>query len=71
MNMCLSYYCRQLYNTDHKTMYSTTIIDLPTEVIDSFIFPFLTDVDIRHFGKIGIKRFEDIANEYLIDNKCK
>ncbi len=52
-------------------MFSTTIIDLPTEVIDSFIFPFLTDVDIRHFGKIGVKRFEDIANEYLIDNKCK
>ena len=56
---------------NHKTMYLTTLIDLPTEIIDSFIFPFLNDMDIRNFGKIGIKRFENIANEYLIDNKCK
>ena len=52
-------------------MCSTTIIDLPTELIESFIFPYLSDGDIKRFGQTGQKRFEDIANYYLSKNKCK
>ena len=52
-------------------MSSTTIVDLPTELIESFIFPCLSDSDIKRFGETGLKRFEDIANYYLSNNKCK
>jgi len=50
-------------------MCSTTILDLPTEIFESVILPYLRDEDILNFGRIGIKRFEDIANGYLKDNK--
>ena len=52
-------------------MGSTSIIDLPTEIIESFILPRLTDDDVRNFGKTNIRRFEEIAYEFLKDNKCK
>lgn len=52
-------------------MSSTTIVDLPTELIESFIFPCLSDSDIKRFGETGLKRFEDIASYYLSNNKCK
>ena len=48
-----------------------SIIDLPIEIIEDFIFPLLTLKDIKNLGKIGIKRLEDIADKYIADNKCK
>ena len=50
---------------------NVSIIDLPIEIIEDFIFPLLTFEDIKSLGKTGIKRLEDISDEYLKDNKCK
>ena len=59
------------YTRTCSSMCSTTILDLPTEIFESVIFPYLRDEDVFNFGKIGIKRFEDLANGFLKDNKCK
>ena len=50
---------------------NVSIIDLPIEIIEDFIFPLLTFQDIRNLKKIGSQRLEDIADNYLADNKCK
>ena len=51
--------------------YSTTIIDLPSEIIRGFILPHLSESDIKSFAKTGVKRFEEISNEYLKSNPCE
>ena len=56
---------------DHLVMCSATITTLPIEIFEGYIFPCLSNADIKSFGNTGIKRFEDIANEYLKDNSCK
>ena len=56
---------------DQIVMCSATIITLPIEIFEGFIFPCLSNADIKSFGKTGIKRFEEIANEYLKDNNCE
>ena len=48
-----------------------TICDLPTEVIESFILPFLSYDDVQNFGRVGNRRLEEIAATYSIDNKSK
>ena len=50
---------------------NVSIIDLPIEIIEDFIFPLLTFQDIENLKKIGSQRLEDIADKYLADNKCK
>ena len=52
-------------------MCSTSIIDLPIEIIEDFIFPLLTDEDIKSCGKTKIKRLKDIVDDYLRNNRCK
>ena len=52
-------------------MCSATILTLPIEIFEGFIFPYLSTADIKSFGNTGIERFEDIANEYLKDNNCE
>ena len=52
-------------------MCSTSITDLPIEIIEDFIFPLLTDEDIRSCGKTKIKRLKDIVDDYLRINRCK
>ena len=52
-------------------MCSTSIIDLPIEIIEDFIFPLLTDKDIKNCGKTRIKRLKDIVDDYLKNNYCK
>ena len=52
-------------------MCSTSIIDLPIEIIEDFIFPLLTDEDIKSCGKTKNKRLKDIVDEYLRNNYCK
>ena len=70
-NVFNGYPCVQCSSRTCTSMCSTTILDLPTEIFESVILPYLRDEDILNFGRIGIKRFEDIANGYLKDNKCK
>ena len=52
-------------------MGSASILTLPIELFEGFIFPCLDSADIKSFGNTGIKRFEDIASVYLKDNTCK
>ena len=52
-------------------MPSSTLIDLPTEIIDRYILSKLNDNDIRSFGKTGSKRLKQISDDYLRNNKCK
>ena len=52
-------------------MCSTSIIDLPIEIIEDFIFPLLTDEDIKNCGKTKIKRLKEIVDDYLSNNRCK
>ena len=71
-NVFNGYPCVQCNSKTCSSMNTcTTILDLPTEIFEGVIFPYLRDEDILNFGRIGIKRFEDIANGYLEDNKCK
>ena len=56
---------------DQVVMCSATILTLPIEIFEGFIFPCLSTADIKSFGNTGIKRFEEIAKGYLKDNTCK
>lgn len=52
-------------------MSSLTISDLPTEVIESFILPFLSYNDVQNLGRVGNRRLKEIAVAYSVDNKSK
>ena len=42
-----------------------SIIDLPNEVIETFLTIYLSSNDVRSFGMIGNKRFKQMANDVL------
>jgi hypothetical protein len=52
-------------------MFSPSLVDLPTEIIQSLILTKLNDTDIRNLGKTGSKRLQQISDDYLRNNKCK
>ena len=50
-------------------MQSPTFDDLPVEVIQSYVFPYLHENDVRNLGETGNVRLEEIAADYLHNNK--
>ena len=46
-------------------MANTNIIDLPTEIIQSFIFKYLADVDVYNLGRTGNSRLKEISEDYV------
>ena len=46
-------------------MAHTSILDLPTEIIQSFIFKYLADIDVYRLGRSGNTRLKEISEDYV------
>ena len=46
---------------ENQAMSTTSILDLPTEIIQTFIFKYLDDIDIYNLGEAGSKRLKEIS----------
>ena len=42
-------------------MITKGIVDLPTEILQTFIFKYLDDIDIHNLGEAGSRRLKEIA----------
>lgn len=47
------------------------ITELPTEIFESYIFPYLSDDDVMNIKKLRNRRLREIAASYFRDNKSK
>jgi hypothetical protein len=47
-----------------------SIIDLPNEIIEKHVLPYLSSKDVTAFGRSGNNRFEEIANN-VIDERSR
>jgi hypothetical protein len=44
---------------------ATSIVALPTEVIEKYLLIYLSNSDVRSFGKTGNKRFQQISKNVI------
>ena len=47
------------------------ITDLPTEVFESYILPYLNEDDVKNIRRLRNRRLKEIAASYLRENKSK
>ena len=52
-------------------MHSLKITDLPTEVFESYILPYLNEDDVKNIRRLRNRRLNEIAASYLRENKSK
>ena len=52
-------------------MPSLKITDLPTEVFESYILPYLNEDDVKNIRRMRNRRLKEIAASYLRENKSK
>ena len=52
-------------------MPSLKITELPTEVFESYILPYLNEDDVKNIRRMRNRRLKEIAASYLRENKSK
>ena len=46
-------------------MAMSTFLDLPTEIIQKYVFKYLADIDIYNLGNTGNIRLKQISEDYV------
>ena len=54
-----------ILQSHHEAVSPWTIFDLPSEVLQTHIFRYLTDMDIYNLGMIGNNRSKEISEDYV------